>query len=333
MMTIQEVCKATVETFQGDKKAAAKELGVPLPMFYGLLSGKINFDVILKIANPDPVPAKVELAEAVKPELTDEKMLVEYSDGILNASFCPAEWGKKKAAWEGRDVCLCLPTYKMVPEEFLFNMLALALRYRQALRVEHRGGDSMITRSRNQLAKRFLDTGATWSVWFDSDMVFPLGHAGVYLTMTGMRHVPEQFLKVDTIERLISRGRSLVGGCYWDRRGSGRLVACGSTPILAPIPSDNLAPVDFVGTGCWAVNRKVFLDIAAKFPQVMSKDSFGNETGFFTNIQTDNRMMGEDESFAWRAKEAGHPSFLDLGTICGHIGNVIHGMPATGSRI
>lgn len=256
------------------------------------------------------------------------------ADGIVNGSFCPAEWGQKKKAWEGRDVCLCLPVYNDVPQAHHFVMMCLIARYRMALRIEFRGEDSMITRSRNHLAKRFLQSGASWSIWFDSDMVFPLGHAGFYATMTNMRNVPEKFLGVHTIERLISRGRTVVGGLYWDRRGSGRLIAGGGGALLSPIPSDTLHPVNFAGTGCLAVHRQVFLDIASKFPETMSEDSLGNECGFFTNIQTPQRMMGEDESFAKRATDAGHPTFLDLGILCGHLGTGnIHAMPQSGSKI
>lgn len=254
-------------------------------------------------------------------------------DGIVNSSFVPAEWGRKKKLWEGRDVCLCIPTNKPIPEATFFTVLALVMKYRMALRFEHRGGDSMVTRSRNQLAKRFLDTGATWSVWFDSDMVFPIGNAEVYMTLTNMRHVAHKFLSVHVIERLISWNKSVVGGCYWDRRGGGKLIAGGGN-IMRPIPHDSLTPIGFVGTGCLAVHRQVFLDIAQKFPETLSKDSLGNECGFFTNIQTPKRMLGEDESFAWRANEAGHPSFLDLGLLCGHVGTEnIHGLPLGGSKI
>lgn len=254
-------------------------------------------------------------------------------NGIVNGSYCPAEWGRKKAAWEGRDVCLCLPTNKPIPEVTMFSLMALAMRYRQALRLEWRGQDSMITRSRNQLAKRFLDTGATWSIWLDSDMVFPIGHAGVYMTITNMRHLPEQFLGLHVIERLISWNKTIVGGCYWDRRGGGKLIAGGGN-IMKSIPHDSLNPIGFIGTGCLAIHRQVFLDIATKFPDTMSADSLGNECGFFTNIQTPQRMMGEDESLAWRANEAGHPSFLDLGLCCGHVGTEnVHGIPVGGSKI
>lgn len=263
----------------------------------------------------------------------NEKTSITYEDGIMNCSYCPPEWGAKKAAWPERDVCLCLPTYGSIPESSFFSFMCLAMKYRMGIRLEHRGNDSMIARSRNQLAKRFLKTKATWSVWLDSDMVFPSGHAGSYATVTGMRDLPEKFGSFHVVERLISHGRSVVGGCYWDRMGRGKLIAGGKGPILSPIPSDNLAAVSFVGTGCLAVHRKVFEAIAEKFPQTMSDEAYGNETGFFTPIQTDQRMLGEDESFAWRATEAGHPTFLDLGIICGHVGSTVHGMPEKGSRI
>lgn len=255
-------------------------------------------------------------------------------DGIVNGSYCPAEWGQKKKAWEGRDVCLCLPVYQDVPQAHYFTMMCTVMRYRMALRMEFRGDDSMITRSRNHLAKRFLDTGATWSIWFDSDMVFPYGHAGSYMTITNMRNVPEKYLGMHTIERLISHGKSVVGGCYWDRRGGGRLIAGGGGAITNPIPSDMLHGIGFVGTGCLAVHRQVFLDIAKKFPDTLSENGFGNEAGFFTNIQTNERMLGEDESFAKRATDSGHPTYLDLGLLCGHVGSGnIHGVPAKGSKI
>ena len=292
MITIKEICRDVLRAMNGDIKECSVQLDIPKAAVKIIAESHCSFENltgrVLESNKPDPMPVSILVPEkdlirevpvipmpdpvappppvqSQIPEMS-EQMLVEYKDGILNASFCPAEWGRKQKAWEGRDVCLCLPTYKTVPEEFFFNMLALAMRYRQAIRVEHRGGDSMITRSRNQLAKRFLNTGATWAIWFDSDMVFPLGNAGVYSTMTGMRHLAEKFLSVDTIERLITRGKKLVGGCYWDRRGSGRLVACSNTPITAPIPSDNLCGVDFIGTGCWAVHKDVFTDIAKKFP-------------------------------------------------------------------
>lgn len=256
-------------------------------------------------------------------------------EGCGNMTYVPPEWNNKSAAWKGRDVCICIAAYKDIPPPTFFSLMTLAMKYKQGIMLNMRDNDSMVTRSRNQLAKRFLDTGATWSIWFDTDMVFPIGHAGIHATVTNMRNLPEKFLSVSTIERLISWDRTVVGGCYWDRRGAGKLIAATNPnqPLTLPIPSDTLFPMAFVGTGCLAVHRQVYLDIAQKFPDTMHPESLGNECGFFTNIQTPQRMMGEDESFAWRATEAGHPTYIDLGIICGHIGSSVHGMPFRGSKV
>lgn len=235
--------------------------------------------------------------------------------------------------WEGRDVCLCLPQYNRPHPSYMFSIMAMWDRTK--MRLEHRANDSMIARSRNHIAKRFVESGCEWSIWFDDDMIFPFGNAGIYYTMLGgPRHIPSEFLGVHTINRLTSWKKTVVGGMYWDRRGSGRLIAGGSTPILSPIPSNTLAAVKFVGTGCLAVHRQVYLDIEKKFPDVINKNAPGNESGYFAPIlDQSGRMMGEDESFAWRATEAGHPSHLDLGLICGHVGDAIRTLPEKGSKM
>ncbi len=257
------------------------------------------------------------------------------AEGNTNMTYCPPEWGKKKAAWQGRDVCLVLPCYKDFNWQVVFNFMAIAMKYRQAIRLEMRQ-DSMIARSRNQLAKRFLDTGATWLISFDSDMLFPLGHAGIYGTLLGpasAKLIGNQYLGLSVIERLISWDRTIVGGCYWDRGGGGRLIAGGSQALTSPIPSNTLYAANFCGTGCLAINRQVFLDIAKKFPETFADDRQGNESGFYTPFMRDGRMLGEDEAFGWRATEAGHPTYIDLGLICGHIGTTVHSLPLTGSKI
>lgn len=319
-------------------KDLASQLEIPPGILAQFISGKKSpgLKTCQKIIDLYENELKNEpLKEDVNPPNGDASVSEWFdADGIINGSYCPAEWGQKKKSWEGRDVCLCLPVYNDVPQAHHFALMCICMRYRMALRMEFRGEDSMITRSRNHLAKRFLDTGASWSIWFDSDMVMPFGHAGSYMTMTNMRHIPEKFLGIHTIERLLSHGKTVVGGCYWDRRGSGKLIAGSSQPILSAIPADTLNAVDFVGTGCLAIHRQVFLDIAAKFPDTYSDKSFGNEAGFFTNIQTPERMLGEDESFARRATDSGHPTYLDLGLLCGHIGSGnVHGIPAKGSKI
>lgn len=325
--------KLVSKTEELGRKEVAEKLDVPEGLLAQFVSGKRapglkTCQKVLDLwGNGHSKEIDQELQDGAFTEVTIDPA------GEINMSYTPPEWGKKKAAWQGRDVCLCIPTYKPIPGETMFSFMALAMKYKMGMRLEHRGRDSMISRSRNHLAKRFLNSGASWSIWLDSDMVFPFGNAGAFVTLTNMRNLPENLAGCHTVERLISRGKTVVGGCYWDRNGSGKLIAGGGGALLTPIPSDRLHPIGFVGTGCLAVHRQVYLDIAAKFPETMSPDSMGNECGFFTPIQTAARMLGEDESFAKRATDSGHPSYLDLGLILGHIGETIHGIPAKGSKI
>jgi hypothetical protein len=112
------------------------------------------------------------------------------------------------------------------------------------------------------------------------------------------------------------------------------------------------------------VNRKVYLDIEAKFPDLSRKASNGRGNWFSTSeadlkkeakesldILADVRIpeasriqevqkklhagylrsrtnsslsMGEDVVFCIRAAAAGHQPFVDLGLLCGHMGNKIY---------
>lgn len=243
---------------------------------------------------------------------------------------------------DGRNICLCFPVYKHF--ESATVMALLAMWDKTKMRVEMRAGDAMIARSRNHLAKRFLETGAEWSFWMDDDVVPPCGSAGLWRFLVGafnpatrqtnMNHwsakIPDHFLEKSAIERLMSWDKKIIGGLYFDRWGMGTITAGYSrAPLFSP-PVDSIHPVDFVGTGCLLVHRDVYLAIASKFPEVMKQGAPGNETGFFTPIQgEEGRMWGEDQAFGYRAAQAGFQSFLDFGCVCGHVGMQIHGLPTT----
>ena len=235
-----------------------------------------------------------------------------------------------------RNICLLFPIYKSVdPATF---MTVLAFWDKTTMRAELSPGDAMIARSRNRLAKRFLQTDCEWSLWLDDDLVFPCGSAGLYRYLTGgvdpfakkpvnghwSNSIDDKFLNYSTPDRLISHGKSLVAGTYFDRWGRDTITAVYSTGPRNSIPSDSLHPVDFAGTGCMLVHRKVYEDIAAKFPDIWPEKG---ECQFFTPIEGKERMWGEDQSFCWRAKEAGHPTYLDLGLLCGHQGAMCYGLP------
>lgn len=129
-------------------------------------------------------------------------------------------------------------------------------------------------------------------------------------------------------------------------------------------PYNLIKPVRWVGTGCVLVHRTVFEDIGKKFPRLArSPGKCGN---YFTSCEASlidqlellqgqlltgpldgtkaykavegiNAMValakaentlgdGEDVSFCKRAAAAGHLPHIDMGLVCGHIGNACFGI-------
>jgi len=125
-------------------------------------------------------------------------------------------------------------------------------------------------------------------------------------------------------------------------------------------PYDSIRQTRWVGTGCILIHRKVFEDIEKKFPRLARgsnkkggnwftsceaglldrlealRDSFrgkqldgqsaytlmeGLEKSLALAQQENTLGCGEDVAFALRAAAAGHPSYVDLGLRCGHLGS------------
>lgn len=241
-----------------------------------------------------------------------------------------------------RNICLLFPIYKSVEPGMMMSVLAFWDK--TTMRAEFRGQDAMIARSRNHLARRFLEqTDSEWSLWIDDDVIMPCGSAGLFRYLVGgvdpgtkgrndghwSYKMNDDVAGLSAPSRLISHGKTIVSGVYFDRLGHDSITAVFGTGPQQKLPADTLLPVDFAGFGCMLVHRSVYLDIAKKFPETYHKDAPGFESGFFTPIQDSEtkRMYGEDQAFCHRAKEAGHPTYLDLNLICGHVGSAIHGLP------
>lgn len=294
-------------------------------------------------------------APAVEPESPEIEETSPPADDSGNLPVVstpePIKWKQKRAkavtnetvspkiTGDSRNITLLMPVYKSLDP----NTVATMLRFwdRSRMRFEMRAGDAMIARSRNHLATRFLKTDSEWSFWVDDDVILPCGSPELFRFLTGcydpinganQQHwsfrIPDNFLSFSAPDRLISHGKSIVSGIYFDRWQKNTITAVFGDGPKTSLPADQLHPVDFTGFGCIAVHRKVYEDIIATFPEVMKKDAPGNESGFFTPIQgEDGRMQGEDQSFCWRAKQAGHTTFLDLALICGHVGSICCGLP------
>lgn len=185
-------------------------------------------------------------------------------------------------------ILICVPSMDMV-----------AAGFAQSLAMLQKGGNetaimfqvgSLIYEARNKLAKQAIKMGADWTMWFDSDMIFP----------------PETMLK------LLEHNAPIVSGAYFRRSPPYHLVAFDECDTKNRKWSDLKLPTETVkcggvGFGCVLVKTEVLFDVAAKF-----KTWFEPMNGF-----------GEDLSFCWRARDCGYDILLDPKISCGHVGNIV----------
>lgn len=219
------------------------------------------------------------------------------------------------------------PTYKLVDDLVLHATLATFDR--SAMAYDRQGGDAMIYHSRNLLADRFMASGYEWALWWDDDIIPPIGNANwSYSHVPGIpASYPVSFLNINPIPRLLSHGKTIIGGLYYGRKApflpicdrSGEITALGKAPV------DTIVPRNWVGTGFLLVHRTVFEDIQKKFPELAPKtgvvDVWEKVWGYFHPSE----MQAEDVSFCLRAKAAGHQPFVDCGVVCAHLGSAAYG--------
>jgi hypothetical protein len=132
--------------------------------------------------------------------------------------------------------------------------------------------------NRNQLQEQFMDTGRDWLLMLDNDMVFTPG---------------DVFALYDEAER---RGPGVYSGPYVLENG---FMVCGVWNDDEPMVYHNLIQlpehpmeIGVVGMGFTLIHRQVFEDIGE---------------GSFWGITP---QTGEDLSFCWRARDAGHTPVL-----------------------
>lgn len=248
-----------------------------------------------------------------KVRVSDEASLQEVLQAVIEG-----KWSRK--------MVLLMPMHREVSPHVLFNVAAL-IRKSPWLGFDYQT-NTIIQRARNLLAQRFLNSEAEWSFWMDSDMIIPTGLPGfIGVKMKGEGKVPVHNAGYVATERLLSHGKTIVGGVYARRgKGDGLCIQPALYPRhdadkalanrLSQGPTNELHEVSFVATGCALIHRSVYEDIQNIHPELAPKkegdpwDFFGHDVG----------TRGEDLHFCMLAHEAGHKSYLDGGLFCGHIG-------------
>ena len=211
--------------------------------------------------------------------------------------FVPPEQGFANASWEGKKVLLLLPWYKTTNPLTAFCLLALLDRAKMGAAMEF--GDALIAHARNRLLDTLVSTGTEYGFFLDDDMIVPCGNAGWFNRYTGLA-VPENFAGLHAIDRLVSRGKTLVSGLYFQRKEGGRAVyleALAETPsgneenrVARSAPVDLVKEVTWAGTGCLLVHRSVATDMREKMPW-LAPQAPGESWHYFSSAS--DSLLGE----------------------------------------
>ena len=276
---------------------------------------------------------------------------------VFESEFSPdqGEVLKMDTGWEGRKFAFLLPWYKATNPMTAFSLFGNYDRARMRLFMVF--GDAYIAHSRNTLTRMFLDSEAECAMMVDDDMILPFGDAKWFNQVTGF-NFPPKFAGLNTVQRLLSHRKSLVGALYFGRFPNGRPMyaeGCNdpSEAIVArTAPRDLVKPTRWVATGCMLIHRSVFLDINKQFPTLgdnwfspseqdtiksvnraiellSSNDALGAMTELDAGLnqaKANSKVgMGEDVTFCIRAAAAGHQPHVDMALVCGHQGHAIYG--------
>lgn len=256
---------------------------------------------------------------------------------------------------EGRKFAFLLPWYKATNPMTAFSLFGNYDRTKMRLFMVF--GDAYIAHSRNTLSRLFLDSDCEWAMMVDDDMILPFGDPVWFNQVTGF-NLPPAFAGQNTVQRLLSHRKSLVGGLYFGRFPNGRPMyaeGCSQPAEAASIrsgPRNVCQPTRWVATGCLLIHRTVFEDISKTFPTL--GDNWFSPSEQDTLKAVDKALdllshqqvvpamdvldaglkqakanskvgMGEDVTFCVRAAAAGHQPYVDLGLLCGHIGHSVYG--------
>lgn len=196
---------------------------------------------------------------------------------------------RKTVAVQQAKVLIVLPWQKQTNPATAFAVAALADKRRTSISLC--AGDAFVVHSRNTLADMFLASEFEWMFTVDDDIVMPFGDAAAFKRYTGF-NISDQFAGLNTLDRLLSHGKTLVGGLYFGRNmdGTGKPMyseGCGTkaeAEFARRAPVDRIKETRWVATGCLLIHRSVFLDIETRFP-VLARKANGRGGNWFTSSE------------------------------------------------
>lgn len=278
--------------------------------------------IVPKPILPQPITQTVQRMDIVqeKPKKKPGRQAKEQIHNPIVESRTAEGLPSYRCEFAGRDIMVGFPCHKTTNPVTAFALLAMALDFgKDKIRFDMSIGDSKIEHSRNRLAHKFLETDAKWLLMIDDDIIPSIGRPAWYRNwVAGARNINDTILQRHVLHRLIGSGKTLVAGAYFGRQEGGALM-CANTALATQAKSyeDRVVEVDWVGTGCMLIHRRVFEDIRAKFGDSLKINVPDYDYDYFRPFDS---AHGEDVSFCLRAKDAGHQPHIDLGIPVFHVG-------------
>ena len=255
-----------------------------------------------------------------KPKAVMSEVAAPVVQNPIHESRSPEGLPSYRCEFAGRDIFVGWPWYKSSNPVTAAVNVAMALDFgKDKIRFDMAIGDAKIEHARNRLAHKFLETDAKWLLMIDDDIIPSIGRPNWFrYWVQGARQIIDLPLQRHVLHRLIGAGKTLVGAAYFGRQEGGALMASDQTLAnRARAYEDAVVTVDWIGTGCLLIHRKVFEDIRAKYGDSLKIDVPDYEYDYFRPFDS---ARGEDVSFCIRAKEAGHQPYIDLGLPVFHVG-------------
>lgn len=229
--------------------------------------------------------------------------------------------------WTGTDLFVGFPCYKTTNPVTAWCLVAMAKDYGDKIRMDMELGDAMIYHARNELAMRFLASGAKHLLFIDDDMIVPIGRPAFFRSMCRLpQDFPDRAAELNAAARLASHGLGVVGASYFARHANGRPVnsLMNDAEYGRRVSSfhDGVMECQWVGTGCMMIRREVFLDMQQQFPE-LAPEVDGAPWNFF---HPDTDGGGEDIAFCRRAAKCGHQPHVDTMLHAQHVGYGVYGL-------
>ena len=266
---------------------------------------------------PEAKPPVDEVLSKI-PDIKSSDIVEDIKEDTIIESRSQEGMPSYRCEFSGRDIFMAWPWYRSTNPVTAAVCFSLGQDFgRDKLRQDMSVGDS--EHGKNRLINKFLQTDAKWLWFIDSDIIPCIGRphwmrSWVY----SAQNIGDVPLQRHILHRLIGSGKTLVGGAYFGRQEKSFLM-CSNQSLAerAKEYEDAIVEVDWVGSGCMLVHRKVFQSIREKYGDSLKVNSPNYDYDYFRPFDS---VGGGDAAFCKRAKESGHNANIDLGTPVFHVG-------------